>query len=62
MPPPALDELLDQAQSPVWWIWFNVQRELDDEPIPTPGMTTALLSGLKPVRREEVEQLRALFE
>jgi hypothetical protein len=59
---PTLDELVEIAQPPAWWIWFNVRRELDDEPIPLPGLTSALLSGVKPIEIEEMERRRALFE
>jgi hypothetical protein len=62
LPSPALDELLDQAHPPVWWIWFNVRRELDEQPTPLPGLTAALLSGVKAIDVEEVERVRMLFE
>jgi hypothetical protein len=59
---PSLDEIVELAQPQVWWIWFNVRRELNDEPTPIAGLAAVLLSGVTAISMDEMERRRALFE
>lgn len=58
---PSTGELAQQAQANVWWIWFNVRRDLGANPGPDPELVPALLSGIRPVDREALELCAALF-
>src|SRR5262249_32785173 len=59
--PPSVDELAHQAQPNRWWIWFNVRRDLSDEPGPDPELVPALLSGVGRVDREALKHTVTLF-
>lgn len=56
--PPTPSEIVRQAQPNPWWIGFNVQRDLSDDPGPDPDLVPALLAGVQPV---DIEALTALF-
>ncbi len=59
--PPTIAELAHQARPNVWWIWFNVQRDLSDDPGPDPELVPALLSTVEPIDTEALEVQAALF-
>jgi Ser/Thr protein kinase RdoA (MazF antagonist) len=56
--PPSMAEIVRLAQPNAWWIWFNVNRDLSDDPGPDPELVPALLSGLQPI---DIAGLTALF-
>jgi hypothetical protein len=59
--PPTIAEMTHQARPNVWWIWFNICRDLSADPGPDPELVPALLSGVEAIDIERLELQAAMF-
>ena len=55
-------DLTHQARTRLWWLAYNVRRDVSDHPGHEPDLTSALLSSVHPLDLEVLKQTAALFK
>jgi thiamine kinase-like enzyme len=55
-------DLTHQARALLWWLAYNVRRDVSENPGPDPDLTPALLAGVCEVDLERLQQTAGLFE
>ena len=55
-------DLTHQARSLLWWLAYNVCRDVSAKPGPDPTLTPALLSSVHALDLERLKQTAVLFE
>ena len=55
-------DLTQQMRSRLWWLAYNVCRDVSETPGPDPDLTPALLSSVHTLDLEKFKQTAALFE
>lgn len=55
-------DLTYRARSLLWWLAYNVRRDVSENPGPDPDLTPALLSGVRELDLEMLQQTAVLFE
>ena len=55
-------DLTHQVRSLLWWLAFNVRRDVSEHPGPDPDLTSALLSSVSDLSLERLRQTAVLFE
>jgi hypothetical protein len=54
-------DLTHQAHTLLWWLAYNVHRDVSDTPGPDPDLTPALLSGVHELDLERLQRTAALL-
>lgn len=54
-------DLTHQVRTLLWWLAYNVRRDVSEHPGPDPDLTPALLSGMYELDLERLQQTAALF-
>lgn len=55
-------DLTHRARSLLWWLAYNVRRDVSENPGPDPDLTPALLAGVRALDLEMLQQTAVLFE
>ena len=55
-------DLTYQARTRLWWLAYNVRRDVSDCPGHVPDLTSALLSGVHPLDLEVLKRTAGLFQ
>lgn len=55
-------DLTHQVRTLLWWLAYNVRRDVSEHPGPDPDLTAALLSGVRDLNLERLQQSAVLFE
>ena len=55
-------DLTHRARSLLWWLAYNVRRDVGEHPGPDPDLTPALLSGVHEIALEKLQYTAALFD
>jgi Phosphotransferase enzyme family len=55
-------DLTHQARTRLWWLAYNVRRDVSETPGPDPDLTPALLAGVRALDLERLQQIAVLFE
>jgi hypothetical protein len=55
-------DLTHQARTLLWWLAYNVRRDVSENPGPDPDLTPALLAGVREFDLGRLQQTAVLFE
>ncbi len=54
-------DLTHQARTLLWWLAYNIRRDVSENPGPDPDLTPALLAGVHALDLERLQQIAVLL-